>query len=106
VHEQSIEISNDMPFQLCPIPSPPRGRRSLGFRVSGFRGNLSRGITGFYRSFYTNSRHQQIPMASSKFQVHKNTSEKLPENVKNMKKSFLLILCVCNFPHYSINAFS
>ena len=35
---------------------------------SGFRGNLTSGIVGFYKSVYTNSRQEKIPIASSKFQ--------------------------------------
>jgi aminopeptidase N len=37
-------------------------------RLSDFRGNLTRGITGFYKSVYTNSRKERIPIAASKFQ--------------------------------------
>lgn len=33
-----------------------------------FQGNLSRGITGFYKSVYTNGRGDQVPIATSKFQ--------------------------------------
>ena len=35
---------------------------------SGFRGNLTRGIQGFYKSVYTNGRGEKIPIATSKFQ--------------------------------------
>merc|ERR1719273_2061225 len=33
-----------------------------------FRGNLTRGIVGFYKSVYTNGRGEKIPIATSKFQ--------------------------------------
>ena len=38
------------------------------FIISGFRGNLTRGNTGFYKSVYTNSRGEKISIATSKFQ--------------------------------------
>ena len=33
-----------------------------------FRGNLTRGIVGFYKSVYTNGRGEKVPIATSKFQ--------------------------------------
>ena len=33
-----------------------------------FSGNLTQGITGFYKSVYTNSQGQKVPIATSKFQ--------------------------------------
>ena len=38
------------------------------YMCSGFRGNLTRGIQGFYKSVYTNGRGEKIPIATSKFQ--------------------------------------
>ena len=38
------------------------------FVLLDFRGNLTRGIVGFYKSVYTNGRGEKVPIATSKFQ--------------------------------------
>lgn len=42
--------------------------RSNTYLFAEFRGNLTRGIVGFYKSTYTTSRGERIPIATSKFQ--------------------------------------
>ncbi len=43
-------------------------KRILRWRYPEFRGNLTSGIVGFYRSVYTDDSGRRVPIATSKFQ--------------------------------------